>query len=77
MTYKKITSLSVGEDRIHVFEGRTETYEKCAVAYFAGPDGWGVTMNIRLEELESFVNTADWQQRFVEFAKEKLGMVAA
>ncbi|HEQ3533766.1 TPA: hypothetical protein VGS95_002081 [Vibrio parahaemolyticus] len=51
------------------------TFEKCAVAYFAGPEGWGVTMNIRIEELESFVNKPDWQKRFVVFAKEKLGMV--
>ncbi|HBC3447581.1 TPA: hypothetical protein KDY51_001438 [Vibrio parahaemolyticus] len=77
MKYKKITSLSVDEDKIQVFEGRTATFEKCAVAYFAGPEGWGVTMNIRIEELESFVNEPDWQKRFVVFAKEKLGMVAA
>ncbi|EIU6868814.1 hypothetical protein [Vibrio parahaemolyticus] len=74
MKYKKITSLSVDEDKIQVFEGRTATFEKCAVAYFAGPEGWGVTMNIRIEELESFVNKPHWQKRFVVFAKEKLGM---
>ncbi|TOG86590.1 hypothetical protein CGI91_22850 [Vibrio parahaemolyticus] len=74
MKYKKITSISVDEDTIHVYEGRTAAYEKCAVAYFAGPDGWGVTMNIRIEELESFLNEPDWQKRFIEFAKEKLGI---
>ncbi|OEA64479.1 hypothetical protein BBM68_05325 [Vibrio parahaemolyticus] len=77
MKFKKITSLSVDGNQIQVLEGRTDAYEQCAVAYFAGPDGWGVTMNIRLEELESFVNTLEWQKRFVEFAKDKLGMVAA
>ncbi|MCZ2368183.1 hypothetical protein [Vibrio diabolicus] len=74
MKHKKIASLAIGEDQIHVLEGRADTYEKCAVAYFAGEDGWGVTMNIQFEELESFTNSLAWQKRFIEVAKEKLGM---
>ncbi|MDW2117433.1 hypothetical protein R7R25_02275 [Vibrio sp. 2026] len=74
MKHKKIVSISINEDTIHVYECRTETYEKCAFAYFAGPDGWGVTMNIQLEEVQRFTNDPVWQKRFIDIAKEKLGM---
>ena len=77
MKNKKITSLNVGNERIEVLEGRTQTHEKCAIAYFAGPEGWGITMQIRLDELECFLERPDWQQQFVLFAKQKLGMEAA
>ena len=76
MKHKKLTSIKVDQERIDIFEGRTQTYEKCAVAYFAGPEGWGVTMTIRLDELDCFLNKPDWQKRFIEFAKNKLGMAA-
>ena len=54
MKNKRITSVSVGDDVIQILEGRTKTYEKCAIAYFAGPEGWSITMTIRLEEVEGF-----------------------
>lgn len=75
MKNKKITSLTIGDERIEVLEGRTETHEKCAVAYFAGPEGWGIKMHIRLDELECFLSRVDWQRQFIHFAKQKLGMV--
>lgn len=74
MKNKRITSVSVGDDVIQILEGRTKTYEKCAIAYFAGPEGWGITMTIRLEELEGFLKSSDIQRQFVRFSKEKLGM---
>lgn len=74
MNHKKIVSISIDEDTIHVYEGRTATYERCAVAYFAGRDGWGVTMNIQLEEVERFTNDPVWQKRFIDIAKEQLGL---
>ncbi len=77
MKNKKITSLNVGNERIEVLEGRTQTHEKCAIAYFAGPEGWGITMQIRLDELECFLERPDWQKQFVHFSKQKLGMEAA
>ncbi|MFH4586448.1 hypothetical protein [Vibrio alginolyticus] len=74
MKHKKIASLTIDADTIQVYEGRTATFEKCAVAYFAGPCGWGVTMNIKLEDLNRFTNDPVWQKRFIDIAKEKLGM---
>ena len=74
MKNKRITSVSVGDDVIQILEGRTKTYEKCAIAYFAGPEGWGITTTIRLEEVEGFLKSPDIQRQFVRFSKEKLGM---
>lgn len=74
MRFKRITSIVIGGERIEIVEGRTPNYEKCAVAYFAGPEGWGVTMDIQFDELETFVNDAQWQKKFIAFAKEKLGI---
>lgn len=76
MKYKKIASLSVSEDTIHMYEGRTQAYEQCAVVYFAGPEGWGVTMNIFPEHVDTFINTPELQTSFLAFAKEKLGVTA-
>ncbi|MCY9805346.1 hypothetical protein OTK51_18135 [Vibrio scophthalmi] len=72
----KISSLQIDEERIDLFEGRTLSYDKCALAYFAGPEGWGVTMNIQLGELDDFVNSKQWQRNFIAHAKDKLGMAA-
>ncbi|MBG0760916.1 hypothetical protein BOO22_16015 [Vibrio cidicii] len=77
MSCREITSLTVGEDTIELYNGRTSNYEECVVAYFQGPDNWGVTMNIRPEELDSFVDKTEWQSAFIAFAKNKLGMGAA
>ncbi|HAT8540532.1 TPA: hypothetical protein RQK07_003321 [Vibrio vulnificus] len=77
MSCNEITSLTVGEDTIALYNGRTSNYEKCVVAYFQGPDGWGVTMNIRPEELDGFVSNQFWQSAFIAFAKKKLGVEAA
>lgn len=74
MKNKRITSVSVGDDVIQILEGRTKTYEKCAIAYFAGSEGWGITMTMRLEEVECFLKSPDIQRQFVRFSKEKLGM---
>ncbi len=74
MKNKRITSVSVGDDVIQILEGRTKTYEKCAIVYFAGPEGWGITMTIRLEEVEDFLKSPDTQTLFVKFSKEKLGI---
>lgn len=80
MKNKRITSVSVGDDVIQILEGRTKTYEKCAIAYFAGPEGWGITLTIRLEEVEEveevevFLKSPDTQTLFVKFSKEKLGI---
>ncbi|EJL6393189.1 hypothetical protein NMR99_000168 [Vibrio navarrensis] len=77
MSGSEIALLTVGEDTITLYNGRTSNYEECVVAYFQGPDGWGVAMNIRPEELDSFVNRPLWQSAFIAFAKNKLGMGAA
>lgn len=74
MKNKRITSVSVGDDVIQILEGRTKTYENCAIAYFAGPEGWGITMTMRLEEVECFLKSPDIQRQFVRLSKEKLGM---
>ena len=73
---KLITSLHLGEDQIRIFEGRTLTYEKCAVVSFQGKDGWGVTMNIFPEHVDTFLNKPEMQTSFLTFAKQKLGMEA-
>ncbi|MCR9569979.1 hypothetical protein NB524_06410 [Vibrio alginolyticus] len=73
---KLITSLHLGEDQIRIFEGRTLTYEKCAVVCFQGKDGWGVTMNIFPEHVDTFLNTPSMQISFLAFAKQKLGVSA-
>lgn len=77
MSCSEITSLTIGEDTIALYNGRTINYEECVVAYFQGPDGWGVTMNIRPEALDGFVSNQFWQSAFIAFAKNKLGMGAA
>ncbi|RZQ00232.1 hypothetical protein [Vibrio vulnificus] len=77
MSCREITSLTVGEDTIELYNGRTSNYEECVVACFQGPEGWGVTMNIRPEELDGFVSNQFWQSAFIAFAKNKLGMEAA
>ncbi|MEH0087810.1 hypothetical protein AB6D72_07570 [Vibrio alginolyticus] len=74
MKNKRITSVIAGDDVIQILEGRTKTYEKCVIAYFAGPGGWGITMTIRLEEIEGFLKSPDTQRLFVKFSKEKLGI---
>ncbi|MFB1072325.1 hypothetical protein [Vibrio diabolicus] len=73
---KLITSLYLGDDQIQIFEGRTLTFEKCAVVSFQGQDGWGVTMNIFPEHVDTFLNTPSMQTSFLAFAKEKLGVTA-
>lgn len=72
---KKLKSISVDGDKIHIFEGRTLTHQKCAEVYFAGPQGWGITMNISLDSVESFANSIEYQKRFVGLARDKLGIV--
>lgn len=76
MKYPKITSLTVNEDRIDLFEGRTPSHQKCVVVYFAGPEGWGVTMDIHPEKLDDFIANEDFQKEFVAVAKDKLGIAA-
>jgi hypothetical protein len=73
---KHIHSLHLGEDQIRIYEGRTLTHEKCAVVSFQGKDGWGVTMNIFPEHVDTFLNTPSMQTSFLAFAKEKLGVAA-
>lgn len=74
MKNRPITSITLGDDTIDIIEGRTIEHEKCAVAHLAGPDGWGVTMNIRLNELACFISKPEWQRQFIAFAKDKLGV---
>lgn len=71
---KLITSLDIGEDNVRIFEGRTSMHEKCAVVLFQGKDGWGVTMNIYPEHVDTFLNTPEMQTSFLAFSKEKLGV---
>ncbi|HCG8683763.1 TPA: hypothetical protein ACPHRY_002685 [Vibrio antiquarius] len=73
---KLITSLYIGDDQIQILEGRTLTFEKCAVVSFQGQDGWGVTMNISPDHVDTFLNTPSMQTSFLAFAKEKLGVAA-
>lgn len=71
------TKLTINGDTIDVFHGRTADRQRCAIAhFFDGPGGWGITMNIRYEELSEFLESPSHQQAFVTFAKIKLGMEA-
>ncbi len=70
----KLKSISIDGDSIHIFEGRTVTHQKCAEVYFAGPQGWGITMNISLDSVERFAKSVEHQRRFIGLAKEKLGI---
>lgn len=74
--YAIATKITINGDTIDVFHGRTTDRQRCALAHFDGPDGWGVTMNIRYEELSAFLESPSHQQAFVTFAKSKLGMEA-
>lgn len=73
---KKIKSVSLGSDIIHIYESRTATHQKCAEVYFAGPQGWGITMSIPLESVDDFTRSTEHQSRFIEVAKDKLGTAA-
>ncbi|TMX64581.1 hypothetical protein DA097_12710 [Vibrio rotiferianus] len=74
MKYPKIISIDVNSDRLDVFEGRTLTHKKCAVVYFSGPEGWGVTMNIALDSVDDFIADKKFQMHFIELAKDHLGI---
>ena len=76
MNNTPIVSVSVGDDVIQIHEGRTERYEKCAIARFVGPEGWGVTMTISIKEIDTFLNSISMQTLFLSYAKEKLGLAA-
>lgn len=69
-----IHSLYLGDDEIKIHEGRTPTFEKCAVVSFQGQDGWGISMNIVPEHVDTFLNTPSMQTSFLAFAKQKLGV---
>ena len=73
---KKIKSVTLGNDIIHIYESRTATHQKCAEVYFAGPQGWGITMSIPLDSVESFTSSVGHQSRFIRMAKDKLGVTA-
>lgn len=73
---KKLKSLTLGNDVIHIYESKTTAHQKCAEVYFAGPQGWGITMSIPLDSVRSFTSSADHQSRFISLAKEKLGIEA-
>lgn len=74
MKHSKLASLEVNGDRLELFEGRTLRHEKCVVVYFAGPEGWGITMNIRPDSLEAFKGDEQLQRDFIRLAKDKLGL---
>lgn len=77
MREQAIATLVLDGDIIDVIHGRTSDQQPCAIAHFNGQDGWGVTMNIRTEELDTFLESPAHQRAFVTFAKIKLGMEAA
>ncbi|EDP59461.1 hypothetical protein [Vibrio sp. AND4] len=74
MKHSKLASLEVNGDRLELFEGRARRHEKCVVVYFVGPEGWGITMNIRPDSLETFKGDEQLQRDFIRLAKDKLGL---
>lgn len=70
---KTITS---GEDNIYVYEAGYVEGVKAAEAYLAGPDGWGASMYFPLYKVEDFAQNQTQIAKFLELAKEKLGMEA-
>ncbi|MEZ8797972.1 hypothetical protein OA7_0010475 [Vibrio cyclitrophicus 1F53] len=68
---KTITS---GEDKIYVYEAGYVEGVKAAEAYLAGPDGWGASMYFPLYKVEDFAQNQTQIAKFLELAKEKLGM---
>ncbi|WP_192891080.1 hypothetical protein [Vibrio bathopelagicus] len=70
---KTITS---GEDKIYVYEAGYVEDVKAAEAYLAGPDGWGASMYFPLYKVEDFAQNQTQIAKFLELAKEKLGIEA-
>lgn len=70
---KTITS---GEDKIYVYEAGYVEGVKAAEAYLAGPDGWGASMYFPLYKVEDFAQNQAQVAKFLELAKEKLGIDA-
>lgn len=48
--------------------------ERAATACLDGPDGWGVSINMKLTEVDSFIASNTKLRGFIQFAKQKLGM---
>lgn len=69
-----ITKVSVDGETVLIYPAGFIDGVKAAVAYFAGPEGWGITMNIALSEVEDFVNDHSRVRGFIYVAKDKLGL---
>ncbi|MGF1842287.1 hypothetical protein L4C39_03705 [Vibrio clamense] len=71
---KLLKKMSVGVDTILIYEGGFVDGVKAAEAYFAGEEGWGVSMHFPLFQLDDFAQNQTQVRAFIHLAKEKLGM---
>ncbi|MEZ8662348.1 MULTISPECIES: hypothetical protein [Vibrio] len=73
---KLIATASVDGESVHIYPDGFIDGVRAVIVYFAGPEGWGITMNLALSELESFVNNPERIRTFIRLAKDRLGLEA-
>ncbi|MEF1254565.1 hypothetical protein [Vibrio sp. M260112] len=69
-----ITKVTSGCDTVLIYNAGFVGDTKAATAYFAGNDGWGITMTMPLCEVTRFVGSTLQVRAFIQFAKSKLGL---
>ena len=71
---KLIKRLHLNGECVDFYDAGLIDGERAAFAHFTCADGFGVTMNFKLEDLEAFSESHSKVSAFVEFAKLKLGI---
>lgn len=71
---KLLKKVQVEADGVLIYEAGFVDGVKAAEAYFAGEEGWGVSMHFPLFQLDDFAQNQTQVRAFIHLAKEKLGM---